>query len=129
MSRASGRGFTIGGVVILALIMIVIAITTYLLSDYLYTMYEAGRYTAEIGSELASLGRSCTVYVSNGSLYFPYGTYIEYSVPNVTKPGWYREVSLSGINGTVLLFTRGCVVLVEPTGNATGFEVIGYGAG
>ncbi len=124
------RGFTIGGLVIIALVIIVAGILTYLLSNYLYTTYESGRYVAELNGEVSTLSRSCNAYLSNGTLYFPYGVYVEYSVPNVVRPGMYRSMDLANMSGTVVVFARGCTIIVKSTGNAVGFMVVsGYGVG
>ncbi|MGC9153082.1 MAG: hypothetical protein ACP5GY_05035 [Vulcanisaeta sp.] len=124
------RGFTIGGLVIIALVIIVAGILTYLLSNYLYTTYESGRYVAELNGEVSTLSRSCNAYLSNGTLYFPYGIYVEYSIPNVVRPGMYQSMDLANMSGTVVLFARGCTIIVKSTGNAVGFMVVsGYGVG
>ncbi|KUO82343.1 MAG: hypothetical protein AT718_04495 [Vulcanisaeta sp. JCHS_4] len=129
MSGGPKAGFTLGGLVVLGLVIITVALITYLVSNYLYVTYEAGRYSLELSNRLSSLSRSCIAYIANNSLYFPYSTYVEYSIPNTVKPGLYSTLNLTGFRGEVLIFTEGCTILVKSTGNATGFEVIGYGTG
>ncbi len=129
MSGGPRAGFTLGGLVVLGLIIITVALITYLVGNYLYVEYEAGRYSLELSSKLSLLSRSCITYMANNSLYFPYGTYVEYSIPSTVKPGWYSTLNLTEFKGEVLIFTEGCTILVKSTGNATGFEVLGYGSG
>ncbi|BDR92791.1 hypothetical protein [Vulcanisaeta souniana] len=123
------RGFTVGGIVILALLIIATSLITYMISDYLYTAYQASVVVGRINTRLLGLSRSCAVYLVNDSLYFPYGAYVEYSVPSVVSPGYYHEVNASNANGEVMFFLRGCIVVVRSVGNASGYEVLGYGAG
>ncbi|GAB6946028.1 hypothetical protein JCM16161A_01580 [Vulcanisaeta sp. JCM 16161] len=123
------RGFTIGGIVILALLIMASSLIIYLIGDYLYTTYQSSTMTGRINARTMQLSRSCITYLINNTLYFPYGAYVEYSVPNVVRPGYYHTIGLAGINGEAILFLNGCVVIVESTGNATGYEVLGYGTG
>jgi len=129
MSGGPKAGFTLGGLVVLGLVVIAVALIVYLVGDYLYVTYETGKYSLELSNRLSSLSRSCIAYIVNNSLYFPYGTYVEYSVPSTVRPGWYSTLNLTGFRGEVLIFTDGCTILVKSTGNATGFEVLGYGSG
>ncbi len=126
MSRG---GFTIGGIVILALLIITASLIIYLMGDYLYTAYQSSTMVGKINNRVIQLSRSCVAYLINNTLYFPYGAYVEYSVPSVVRPGYYQSMDLSGINGEVLIFLNGCVVVVRSVGNASGYEVFGYGAG
>ena len=123
------RGFTIGGIVVLALLIIASSLIIYLLSDYLYTAYKSSIMISRINMKTMQLSRSCITYLVNDSLYFPYGIYVEYTIPNAISPGYYHMINLSSINGEVVIFLNGCVIAVRSTGNATGYEVIGYGPG
>ncbi|WP_243678157.1 hypothetical protein [Vulcanisaeta distributa] len=109
--------------------IITASLIIYLMGDYLYTAYQSSTMAGRISGKVIQLSRSCTAYLVNNTLYFPYGAYVEYSVPSVVKPGYYQSMDLSGINGEVLLFLNGCVIVVKSVGNATGYEVLGYGAG
>ena len=119
------RGFTVGGIVVLALLIIASSLVIYLFSDYLYTAYRSSVMAGEIGTRLIQLSRSCIAYLVNNSLYFPYGAYVEYSVPNIVRPGYYHVINLTSINGEALIFLNGCTIVVRSSGNATGFEVVG----
>ena len=123
------RGFTVGGIVVLALLIVASSLVIYLLGDYLYTAYRSSMMAGGIGDKLVQLSRSCIAYLVNDSLYFPYGAYVEYSVPSVVSPGYYHVINLTGINGEALIFLSGCTIVVRSSGNAMGFEVIGYGPG
>ncbi|MGC8606948.1 MAG: hypothetical protein ACP5L5_05270 [Vulcanisaeta sp.] len=123
------RGFTIGGIIVLALLIIMTSLVIYLVSDYLYTTYQSSSMIGKINTRVIQLSRSCITYLVNNSLYFPYGAHIEYSIPSTISPGYYHTIDLSGIDGKVVIFLDGCVIVVESTGNATGYEVLGYGAG
>ena len=123
------RGFTVGGIVVLALLIVASSLVIYLLGDYLYTAYRSSVMAGGISAKLVQLSRSCVAYLVNGSLYFPYGAYVEYSVPSVVKPGYYHVINLTGFNGEALIFLGGCTIVVRSSGNATGFEVVGYGSG
>ncbi|WP_054854010.1 hypothetical protein [Vulcanisaeta distributa] len=96
MSRG---GFTIGGIVVLALLIVAASLVIYLVSDYLYTAYQASSMMGRINTRLTQLSRSCIAYLVNGSLYFPYDAHVEYSIPSMVGPGYYHEINLSGING------------------------------
>lgn len=67
MSRG---GFTIGGIVILALLIITASLIIYLMGDYLYTAYQSSTMVGKINNRVIQLSRSCVAYLINNTLYF-----------------------------------------------------------